>query len=159
FGIDDPAFVNHMCSFLGAHSTEMEAFFESRPGSTFDLESKPKARAAYKCIVALAAPSPSWAAPASAQAVTLKMVASPPPGAAPPVVPLRTQAKLTAPTVQWQPVFGDGTQSSGAGPPPATVPHQYTADGTYEATLFVYANPPFDPTTGPFLTSAAVTVG
>ena len=61
--VDDPAFVQHMCTFLKTHTaTEVAAFYESRPGSRYDLESKPKSRAAYReCITPLAGPLPAWA--------------------------------------------------------------------------------------------------
>src|ERR1700730_9180742 len=37
FSIDDPAFVQHMCAFVVTHrATEMQAFYESKPGSIFD---------------------------------------------------------------------------------------------------------------------------
>ena len=40
--VDDPAFVRHMCSFLSTHpATEMHGFYESKPGSEWDLGSKP----------------------------------------------------------------------------------------------------------------------
>ena len=61
--------------------------------------------------------------------------------------------------MHWQLAFGDGSDTEGAGPPPATVPHQYALDGTYEATLIVYSSPPFSPESARFLTSAEVTAG
>ena len=37
--VDDPAFVQHMCTFLKTHApTEVAVFYESRPGSRYDLE-------------------------------------------------------------------------------------------------------------------------
>jgi len=72
YTIDDPAFVKHMCDFLGMRrATEEAGFYESKPGSIFDLQSKPKSRAVYRdCITPLGAPIPPWAAGAH-----------PPPGA------------------------------------------------------------------------------
>ena len=61
--------------------------------------------------------------------------------------------------MRWQLIFGDGSDAEGAGPPPATVAHAYELDGTYEATLIVYASPPFTPDSAPFLTSAEVVAG
>ena len=68
--VDDPAFVQHMCTFLKTHpATEVAAFYESRPGSRYDLESKPKSRAAYReCITPLAGKLPPWAAGERAEA-------------------------------------------------------------------------------------------
>jgi hypothetical protein len=57
-------------------------------------------------------------------------------------------ARLTAPVAHWQLVFGDGTERSGGGPPPASVPHTYAREGVYEATLAVYQSPPFAPQRG-----------
>ena len=64
FAIDDPDFVQHMCQFLkGRRATEEAGFYDSKAGSIFDLESKPKSRAAYRnCITPLGAPMPPWAA-------------------------------------------------------------------------------------------------
>jgi beta-mannanase len=55
FGVDDPTFVQHMCTFLKQHATETEEFYESKPGSIFDLANKPASRALYRsCITRLA---------------------------------------------------------------------------------------------------------
>jgi hypothetical protein len=64
FGVDDPTFVQRMCTFLQGHpATETEEFYESKPGSIFDLGTKPQSRAAYRsCITPLAGPLPAWAA-------------------------------------------------------------------------------------------------
>lgn len=52
WGIDDPDFVLTMGKFVRTHRrTEMLSFFESAPGSIFDLESKPKSRAAYRQVI------------------------------------------------------------------------------------------------------------
>jgi hypothetical protein len=62
FSVDDPTFVQRMCTFFKQHPTETEEFYESKPGSIFDLEPKPKARAVYRsCITPLAGPLPAWA--------------------------------------------------------------------------------------------------
>jgi hypothetical protein len=63
-GVDDPAFVKHMCTFLSTHrATEMQAYFEGNPGSRLDLATKPKSKAMYRqCLTPLAGPLPAWAA-------------------------------------------------------------------------------------------------
>jgi hypothetical protein len=62
FGVDDPSFVQDMCTFLKQHATETEEFYESKPGSLFDLANKPASRAAYRaCVTRLAGPLPPWA--------------------------------------------------------------------------------------------------
>jgi hypothetical protein len=52
WGIDDPAFIRTMGTFVRTHRrTEMLAYFESKPGSIFDLATKPKSRAAYRAAI------------------------------------------------------------------------------------------------------------
>jgi hypothetical protein len=62
-GVDDPAFIKHVCKFLSTHrATEMQAYFEGHPGSVLDLASKPKSKAMYRqCLTPLAGPMPAWA--------------------------------------------------------------------------------------------------
>jgi glycosyl hydrolase family 26 len=49
WGIDDPAFVRHMAGWARAHyRVQLLAWFESRPGSVFDLATKPRSRVAYR---------------------------------------------------------------------------------------------------------------
>ena len=158
--VDDPAFVQHLCSFLKTHAaTEVAAFYESRPGSRYDLEPKPKSRAAYReCITPLAGPLPAWAG-AEPKVIALKLTSSPGSGPAPLDVQFSVAARLSVPIVHWELTFGDGSDTEGTGPPPATVPHQYALDGTYEATLIVYSSPPFTPESARFLTSVEVTAG
>jgi len=49
WGIDDPAFIKKMADFVRTHKrTEMLAYFESVPGSIFDLQTKPSSRTAYR---------------------------------------------------------------------------------------------------------------
>jgi hypothetical protein len=49
WGLDDPAFVKKMGAFVRTHTrTVMLAYYESVPGSIFDLQTKPKSRAAYR---------------------------------------------------------------------------------------------------------------
>ena len=159
--VDDPAFVQHMCTFLKTHpATEVAAFYESSPSSRYDLGSKPKSRAAYReCITPLAGKLPPWAAGSGPKLIALKLTASPGSGPPPLDVQFALTARLSAPIVRWQLIFGDGSDAEGAGPPPATVAHAYELDGTYEATLIVYASPPFTPDSAPFLTSAEVIAG
>jgi PKD repeat protein len=158
--VDDPAFVQHMCTFLKTHGpTEVAIFYESRPGSRYDLESKPKSRGAYReCVTPLAGPLPPWAG-AEPKVIALKLTSSPGSGPAPLDVQFSVTARLSAPIVHWQLAFGDGSDTESAGAPPATVPHQYALDGAYEATLIVYSSPPFTPESARFLTSADVTAG
>src|SRR4051794_3013787 len=159
--VDDPAFVRHMCDFARTHpATELLAYYESRPGSEYDLEGKPQSRAAYRaCLTPLAGGLPAWAAsnePGSGpKLVTLTLAANPPAGPTPLSVTFAASAKLTVPITQWQLFFGDGAQTSGAGPPPVTLQHTYAADGVYDATLVVLSGAPVTR----FLTSASVSVG
>jgi hypothetical protein len=52
WGIDDPAFVTRMGEFVRTHRrTELISYFESAPGSIFDLATKPKSRAAYRAAI------------------------------------------------------------------------------------------------------------
>jgi hypothetical protein len=52
WGIDDPAFIRTMGTFVRAHRrTEMLSYYNSAPGSIFDLETKPKSRAAYRAVI------------------------------------------------------------------------------------------------------------
>jgi PKD repeat protein len=162
FGVDDPPFVQHMCDFLKSHVTEMEAFYESKPGSIFDLGDKPGSRAVYKrCIVPQAGALPAWAqgGPGSAKQIALKLEPDQDSGDSPLDVTFSITAQLSVPIVQWQVVFGDGATQSGQGEPPDSVTHTYADDGLYQAVLIVYQGPPFTGTAIRFLTTATVTVG
>src|SRR6266545_4705306 len=47
-GLDDPLFVLKMAAFVKTHRrVELISYFNSKPGSIFDLENKPRSRAAY----------------------------------------------------------------------------------------------------------------
>ena len=47
--LHDPAFVKRMGGWVKTHRrVELLAWFESRPGSIFDLATKPRSRAAYR---------------------------------------------------------------------------------------------------------------
>jgi hypothetical protein len=49
WGIDDPSFVHRMAAFVHSHRrTSLIAYFNAKPGSLFDLASKPRSLAAYK---------------------------------------------------------------------------------------------------------------
>jgi hypothetical protein len=49
WGIDDPGFVQQMATFVKTHRrTKLIAYFNAKPGSIFDLASKPRSLAAYK---------------------------------------------------------------------------------------------------------------
>ena len=49
WGIDDPAFVKRMGGWVKTHyRVQLLSWFESRPGSIFDLATKPRSRAAYR---------------------------------------------------------------------------------------------------------------
>jgi beta-mannanase len=49
WGIDDAKFVRQMATFVKTHPrTRMIAYFNAKPGSIFDLASKPRSLAAYK---------------------------------------------------------------------------------------------------------------
>lgn len=52
WGIDDPAFIEHMAAFVRGHPrTKLIAYFNAKPGSIFDLASKPRSLAAYKRLI------------------------------------------------------------------------------------------------------------
>jgi hypothetical protein len=61
-GVDDDAFVQHMCRFLKSHgATEEAAFYESKLGSILDLQPKPRSLNAYQdCIVPAGGSLPFW---------------------------------------------------------------------------------------------------
>jgi hypothetical protein len=60
-GVDDPVFVQRICDFIKTHRrTQMAAYYESKPGSIYDLGSKPQSKSIYrKCITPLGAPPPA----------------------------------------------------------------------------------------------------
>jgi beta-mannanase len=52
WGIDDPSFVEQMASFVRSHPrTKLIAYFNAKPGSIFDLASKPRSLSAYKRVI------------------------------------------------------------------------------------------------------------
>jgi hypothetical protein len=52
WGIDDPTFVRTMATFVRTHRrVELISYYNSKPGSVFDLESKPLSRAVYRSLI------------------------------------------------------------------------------------------------------------
>ena len=52
WGLDDPGFVRAMADFVKTHRrTQMIAYFNAKPGSIFDLASKPRSLAAYRALI------------------------------------------------------------------------------------------------------------
>lgn len=52
WGIDDPQFVRDMAQFVRGHRrTEFISYFEGKPGSVWDLATKPRSRAAYRALI------------------------------------------------------------------------------------------------------------
>jgi hypothetical protein len=52
WGFDDPQFVRDMAKWVRTHRrTELIAYYSGRPGSVFDLASKPASRAAYRSLI------------------------------------------------------------------------------------------------------------
>lgn len=53
WGLDNPGFVEQMARFARTHKRlELLAYYNGRPGSVWDLGSKPNARAAYRRLIA-----------------------------------------------------------------------------------------------------------
>lgn len=51
-GIDDPSFVKAMANFVKTHGrTQVISYFNSTPGSTWDINTKPSSRAAYRTYI------------------------------------------------------------------------------------------------------------
>ena len=49
WGLDDPSFVRHMAGWVKSHyRVQLLSWFQSKPGSIFDLGTKPRSRAAYR---------------------------------------------------------------------------------------------------------------
>ena len=52
WGFDDPQFVRDMGKWLTTHKRiEFAAYFSGKPGSVWDLASKPQSRAAYRALI------------------------------------------------------------------------------------------------------------
>ena len=81
---------------LGSHPrTEVSVFFESKPGSTFDLGSKPQSHQAYAdCMVPLAGELPDWASGGGASIDALSLRATPDSGDAPLAVKFAIEAGI-----------------------------------------------------------------
>jgi hypothetical protein len=53
WGIDDPSFVAKMAQFVRTHPrTTLISYYSGKPGSVFDLASKPRSRALYRSLIA-----------------------------------------------------------------------------------------------------------
>lgn len=161
--IDDPGFVEKICTFLKTHPrTKLAAYYNASAAPRYDLAPKPRSRAAYRsCITpigAVAGRQPTLPAgpPTAAQ---LRLVADPAEGDAPLDVTFETHVNLPRPVVQWEVAFGDGKTQKGSGPPPDSLSYTYAKDGIYTATLIVYLGPPFTGTAIRFLTQTKITVG
>ena len=158
--IDDPGFVKRICAFLKTRPrTKLAAYYDARPGSPYDLGSKPASRAEYRrCITPLGTnagvrpPGP----PTSAQ---LRLIADPVKGDAPLDVTFVTHVNLPKPVLHWELAFGDGKVLQRDGPPPTTVTYTYPKDGVYAATLTVYLERPFTVAAIRHVTQAQVKVG
>jgi PKD repeat protein len=161
YGIDDAAFVRRMCDFLKTRrQTEVSVFYESKPGSQFDLGNKPASAAAYRaCITPLAGELPTWAVSAATTLKELSLTPTPDSGDAPLAVRYAVKASLSVPVQHWSLLFGDGTETGGSGAPPASVSHTYAKEGVYQALLFVFQAPPFELEDATFFTAATVTAG
>lgn len=59
--VDDPSFVQRICDFVKTHRrTQMAAYYESKPGSIYDLGDKPKSKVVYRrCLTPIGAPAPA----------------------------------------------------------------------------------------------------
>ncbi len=168
-GEDDPDFVNAVCRFIKSYAkNEMATYFESKPGSIYDLGSspdKPKSRKAYRaCITPYGGPPPGQAAAPGAETIPalplgqMKLTPDPATGLAP--LEVRFDIAVNIPKiVGWEIAFGDGQVQRGNGTPPDTAIHTYAKDGVYTAFLIVYTAPPFTGTAIRFLTSTKVEVG
>ena len=52
WGIDDPAYVERMAAFVKSHRrVELLSYFSSKPGSLWDLATKPRSRAVYRRVI------------------------------------------------------------------------------------------------------------
>ena len=52
WGFDDPSYIRAMATFVKKHRrVEFIAYYSGRPGSVFDLASKPASRAAYRALI------------------------------------------------------------------------------------------------------------
>ena len=147
--VDDPGFVRKICRFLATASrTRLAVFYDARPGSPYDLGSKPGARAEYRrCITPIGAVAEPT------------LTAAPARGDAPLAVTFTPRAALATPVVRWEVVFGDGKVQQGTGAPPASLSYTYAKDGLYTAVFVAYLQPPFGGVGMRHLAQAQVRVG
>ena len=158
--VDDPGFVKRVCRFLKTRPRTRLAAYNARPGSTYDLGSKPKARAEYRrCITPIGASAAPPVLPAPPTTAQLSLVAEPARGDAPLAVAFTPRASLAKPVVHWQLAFGDGKVASGSGAPPTSIPYTYAEKGVYDAVLVVFLAPPFNGSGVRYLTQSRVQAG
>ena len=156
--IDDPGFVRKICAFLKTRPrTKLAAYYDARPGSPYDLGSKPAARAEYRrCITPLGAKAGRAAAADERAAASHRR---PRQGGRTACVGFETYVNLPKPVLRWELAYGDGKVLQRSGAPPATTTYTYQKDGVYTATLTVYLEPPFTTTAIRLVTQAQVKVG
>jgi hypothetical protein len=159
--IDDPGFVTRVCQFLKTRPrARLAAYYDARPGSAYDLGSKPKARAEYRrCLTPIGGTATAPVPPAPPTSAQLSLAAEPARGDAPLAVAFTPRAALAKPVVRWELAFGDGKVQSGSGAPPASIPYTYAEKGVYDATLVVFLGPPFTGSGIRYLTQARVHAG
>jgi len=159
--IDDPGFVKRICQFLKTRPrTRLAAYYDARPGSPYDLGSKPAARAEYRrCITPIGGSASSRVPPAPPPVTQLSLAGDPARGDAPLAVVFTPRAGLPKPVVRWELAFGDGKVASGSGPPPTSIPYTYAEKGVYDATLVVFLAPPFTGSGVRYLTQFRVQAG
>lgn len=160
--VDDAGFVKKVCQFLKTHKrARLAAYYDARPGSPFDLGSKPGARAEYRrCITPIGTKASgqalSTAPPSSAQ---LRLTPDTAGGDPPLDVSFELFASLAKPVVRWEVAFGDGKVQRGNGPLPSSISYTYASKGVYNAALVVYLAPPFTTSAVRYVTQARVAVG
>ena len=159
--VDDPGFVKRVCQFLKTRPrTRLAAYYDARPGSQYDLGSKPAARTAYRrCITPIGGSASTLVPSAPPTATQLSLAGDPARGTAPLAVVFTPRANLPKPVVRWELAFGDGKVASGTGPPPTSIPYTYAEKGVYDATLVVFLAPPFTGSGLRYLTQSRVQAG
>ena len=159
--VDDPGFVKRICQFLKTRPrARLAAYYDARPGSPYDLGSKPAARAEYRRCITPIGGGPSARVPTvPPTAAQLSLAAEPARGDATLGVAFAPRASLPKPVVRWELAFGDGKVAVGSGPPPTSIPYTYAEKGVYDATLVVFLAPPFSGSGIRYLTQSRVQVG
>jgi hypothetical protein len=159
--IDDPGFVRRICEFLkSSPRARLAAYYDARPGSSYDLGSKPSARREYRrCITPIGGSASKRSPPAPPTVSQLSLAVEPARGDAPLAVAFTPRANLPKPVVRWELAFGDGKVMSKNGPPPSTIPYTYAEKGVYDATLVVFLAQPFTGSGIRYLTQSRVQAG